>query len=437
MASLSEMLVQSAIAPGETRDPNAGSGIQVGAQIAMHAQNLQLQQQQLLKDQEALKQAKMSKFVEAVEKGQQYTGKAQSNYYNKFLPQFRNSLGLQDVISDDALAFNGASPEMIKAQGILISQVRRRVISQQQALEIYHDPQKMASMFNISPEALNSSPLDKNFIEELGKAETTSEGNNAIMQKQANEFANAGNVSLSKDLGQKYGDWVAGGGKAGMQSSLTKLNEVANALATGKVKTGSLTTKIPWLKSDDVQSMVNENMVNFKSEAQSALNNVLRATLGPQFTEKEGERTLNQVWDDRQKPSVNAAKIKQKIAELKANVSSTEATFKRFGFIKPGDDSALTPNDAPKTPTTENTTMQDVKDVVAPAAAPGKAAAAPAPAADAFSPEKLDDPKTATALAQKINSNPSNLGPIAKRYRVTPKQLVLILGLDPKILGGQ
>lgn len=421
MPSLSEMFTKSALDMNEQRDPNPGSGFQVGAQIAMHAQDIQVQQKQLQQKQQELQQAKFAKFADAVEKGQQYTGKAQSNYYNKFLPQYRDALGLKGAISDDAMQFNGTSPEMIQALGALISKVRQGTLTQEQALDIYHDPQKMADMYGITQTALNSSPLDQKLLEELGKSETTQVNNNAIMQKQKNEQAQAGNVELAKETAKSYNAYATGGGKSGMQGALARLGDAATALETGNVKTGGLTTKIPGFKSDNVQSMVNPDMVNMKVQAQSAMNTVLRATLGSAFTEQEGERVLAQVWDDRQPPSVNAAKLRNKISELQQNVGNAETEFKKQGFLKGG--SATTP---------------------APGAKPlpqvNGGGPAPKPAADGSTPislnlHQLDDPKVAKALQQKIQSNVANATAIAAKYGITVGQLYKLLGMQAP--GGQ
>ena len=80
--------------------------------------------------------------------------------------------------------------------------------------------------------------------------------------------------------------------------------------------------------------MLNPEALKLKTQAQSALNSALRQTLGAQFTEKEGERVLNQVWDDRLSPKSNADKLDRKIKELKANQKNAEAEFERFGYMK-------------------------------------------------------------------------------------------------------
>lgn len=403
MPSLSEMFTKSALDMNEQRDPNPGSGFQVGAQIAMHAQDIQVQQKQLQQKQQELQQAKFAKFADAVEKGQQYTGKAQSNYYNKFLPQYRDALGLKGAISDDAMQFNGTSPEMIQALGALISKVRQGTLTQEQALDIYHDPQKMADMYGITQTALNSSPLDQKLLEELGKSETTQVNNNAIMQKQKNEQAQAGNVELARETAKSYSAYANGGGKSGMQAALKNLNAAADALSNGEVKTGGITTKIPGFKSDNVQSMINPELVKVKVQAQGALNTVLRATLGSAFTAQEGERVLAQVWDDRQPPSVNAEKVRNKVAELQANIRNAETEFRKQGFLKE-------PTSGP------------------PAA--GEGTAPPPP----LNLHQLEDPKISSALAQKIQSNPANAPAVAAKYGMTVNQLYKLLGIQP---GGQ
>lgn len=172
MATLAETFVGNVLQENAaTRDPNAGSGFAQGAAIAQKAEELQIQRQQLEQKSQEFQQTKMAKFAEAVEVGQKYTGKAQQNYYNKFLPQYKKSLGLDDMISDDAIAFNGADEDMIRRQAHLISLVNKGKVTMGEAVATYHDPQKMAALFPGDPNIMDSAPLEKSFTEELNKAE--------------------------------------------------------------------------------------------------------------------------------------------------------------------------------------------------------------------------------------------------------------------------
>ncbi len=188
MATLAETMFQAALQSSAPENfNNTTQAFASGAAIAQHAQQLQQQQQEMDMKKQQLQEAKMDKFATAVEKGQQYSGKAQSNYYNKFLPQYKTSLGLDNVISNDAIQFNGADEGMIRRQGHLVSLVNQGKMNMAEAIATYHDPQKMVSLFPGDPAVLESQPLDKPFADELNKAEQHRQQNDAQMQK-ANTF---------------------------------------------------------------------------------------------------------------------------------------------------------------------------------------------------------------------------------------------------------
>ncbi len=143
-----------------------------------------------------------------------------------------------------------------------------------------------------------------------------------------------------------------------METAIRNLEEAANALKTGAVKTGNISNKIPLFKTDDAQSMLNPQMVAVKTQSQAALNTVLRATLGAQFTAEEGVRVLNQVWDDKATPAANYKKLRNKIMELKANVKNAEGEFKRFGYM--AKDAPSGANSGPGTPSTVKVGSKDM-----------------------------------------------------------------------------
>lgn len=312
--------------------PNDGHMFTAGAQIALQAEELQQKRQMLEHQKQQLIEAKMGKFAEAVEKGQQYTGKAQTNYYNKFLPQYRTAIGLQDMISDDALQFNGASEEMIRRQGSLISKVNRREITMEKALEIYHDPQKMADMFGGSPDVMNSAPLDRTFSAELDKAEKAAEINRAAMTKQAIDINSKGDVAVAQKLGADYANFTAGNGQSGATAKLKKLDAVIKGLESGKIQTGTLTGSIPGLKSGVVQAVVNPALKNAMDDVQGAIS--LKSSLDSQFSAQEAELVLSRSFDPALSTKDNLRKVRALRDELRGDLANKMTEFGKQGFLK-------------------------------------------------------------------------------------------------------
>lgn len=348
MASFADTLVQAQVQATTPGTPDIAGNLQQGAQLAQHAEQLQMQQEELAQKKQQLVEARLEKFANAVEKGQQYAGKAQANYYNKFLPQYKNALGLKDMITDDSLAFMTASPENASRFNTLVADVREGRIKAQDAFATLGDPTQFADVTPAMSQQIQDA--QKSLLGNQAQMAKTVYTQQSTDVRQKDAQNSAGKVELSKKVADKYNEYAAGGGRAGIESAMTNLKEAAAALDTGAVKTGGISTKIPWLKSDDAQSMLNPEMVKFKTKAQGALNSILRATLGAQFTEKEGERVLAQVWDDRQPPKVNAAKISSKITELKKNVSSAESEFRRFGYLQGESAAAPAQKAAPDAP---------------------------------------------------------------------------------------
>lgn len=332
MASITDLLIGGATQTAQQSGEQLQSGIKTGAALAEQVERTQQMRQQMEQQKQQLQLQKVDKLTGLMEKGAAIKSKAARNaFFKNYIPKTAAALGLQDFIPEDTMMMIQADPEQAKKIALLRSQVRSGAITMADAVSKM-DPEEFAAMDEAEIQQLEAADkfaIDNN--RKMERTEVVQTGSAGRAEAARNE---AGQVELAKDVAKKYSTYKAGGGSAGMKSSLEKLDAVAAALETGTVKTGGATTKIPWLKSDDAQSMLNPKMVEYKTEAQAALNNVLRSTLGAQFTEGEGVRVLNQVWDDRQAPSVNAKKVRSKLVELKQNVKDAESEFSRFGYLK-------------------------------------------------------------------------------------------------------
>lgn len=340
MASISDMLVNSALqtstqAPDTTQA--AASGAQMGAQLAQQVQNAQMQRAQLEEKKQMLQMQKVDKVMGAIEAGDKFKDKsAQSAYYKNYIPGMIKALKVDDVFNPDLMSFVQQSPDVrAKLAGLKLDVQDKINRGELKGAEIMNYVKGKTT-----PEELAN--LDTDSLIEQQKFAASEEGKGFRAKLTADASAGraqatrdaVGEGELAKKVADAYSKYSAEGGRSGMQSALSKLKEASSLLKSGQVSTGGVTTKIPGFKNDDAQSMLNPKLVEVRTQAQAALNTVLRATLGPQFTEQEGVRVLNQVWDDRQSPAVNAKKVDEKVTELQNNVKNAESEFKRFKYMK-------------------------------------------------------------------------------------------------------
>jgi hypothetical protein len=202
--------------------------------------------------------------------------------------------------------------------------------------------------------------------------------------------------AVDKKYGPEYADYYANGGRVAVDRNTKLLEDAASKLDSGQAKTGLL----PGIADKfGLGSVLTPETMAAKDEARNALYGSLRPILGAQFTEKEGERVLNQVWDPFQSPAINAVKIRNKIAELRQVGNDKEAAaqyYEQNGTLQ-----GFTPNRRATAP------IQS-----APAAEP-QANYAPSSSARAASAKKLNlSPKQ----IQAVDSFPKP-GDIRKGYR--------------------
>ncbi len=155
----------------------------------------------------------------------------------------------------------------------------------------------------------------------------------AAADRQTTDIASTGPKEVARKTGDLYSEYAAGGGREGFNKSIEQLNAAAASLDKNPKLTGNLSQKIPYLNSDGSQTFLNPEAVRVKTQAQAALNSALKQTYGSQFTEKEGQRVLNQIWDDRQSGEVNRGKILDQIKTLKRDMRSRETEFNKQGFM--------------------------------------------------------------------------------------------------------
>jgi len=346
MARLSELMFQSASDQTDpmkvVKGPDIAGAYQKGAALAQQKEALIQKKADLQKKAEEVELQKFEKvggWMDTYSKMAE--GPAKKVFGDKFITSGIKALGLEGKI-------HPLNQEMMIKDSKLAGAITAGIREGKYNVAILGDPEALSAAY---PELVKDAAagdvaaLAGEYRETFDKAEAergqraATKTNAEIMaREQSNravaDDARAGGKKLSEVVATEYGKYASGGGSAAMNGAIENLSEVSKALKTGTVKTGGVSTRIPLFKSDDAQSMLNPEALKLKTQAQSALNSVLRQTLGAQFTAEEGTRVLNQVWDDRLSPTSNAQKLDRKIKELKSNQANAEAEFKRFGYMK-------------------------------------------------------------------------------------------------------
>jgi hypothetical protein len=162
-------------------------------------------------------------------------------------------------------------------------------------------------------------------VDSMGKPLTSTDGTDplkAAMDKaKADEVALwqrkelfKGDVGVTSDIKKKAGgeQVKSAGDTVATQDAATELRTVAQALAETPNATG------PWigLLPKTVRNIATPEGAALQDRAEKVIQQSLRATLGAQFTEKEGNRFLARAYDPQQSEAENARRLTQMAQEL-------------------------------------------------------------------------------------------------------------------------
>lgn len=133
--------------------------------------------------------------------------------------------------------------------------------------------------------------------------------------------SNAGQKELDKQAAKEYQDWSSGGDKIA-RNEIGKLASVVDKLKNNKVTTGGLTGLFP-------DQLTSNNILSARADVQSSIMGSLRALLGAQFTEKEGERVIKNTWNEADSTENNVKRLSRLVEDLhnKANDRTQKAKY--------------------------------------------------------------------------------------------------------------
>lgn len=187
--------------------------------------------------------------------------------------------------------------------------------------------------------------------EGLAKAKTSATGSLA-----AN--LTYGQKATDHNYAKDFNDWTSTG-RSALEKNLQRLRDAKAALQSDSSLTGPARGSVP----DVIRNFTNEKAIQTRDDVRAAAQGALKATLGAQFTEKEGERIMNQAYNERLSPEANIAKIDAAIRELETNRENNDRKaryFQKYGTLKDLDTSSILRSDS--TPASTANNFHDLSD---------------------------------------------------------------------------
>src|SRR5690606_18061170 len=123
----------------------------------------------------------------------------------------------------------------------------------------------------------------------------------------------AGTKEADKKFGQDFVDFATGG-FADTQKQLNQLREVAVALRNAKP--GTLTGPTIGIQPRAAMAVTAPDALSALEAVEEVAQRNLRLILGPQFTEKEGERLISRVYNPMLPESENLKRVERLITQI-------------------------------------------------------------------------------------------------------------------------
>jgi len=128
--------------------------------------------------------------------------------------------------------------------------------------------------------------------------------------------------AVDTKFAEDYANYKAMGGYADVEKGLQQLRSVRDSLINEDFDTGPTKGLIP----DAIQSFVTPDALNAKATVQEVAQRNLRAILGGQFAQQEGEQLIARAYDERLQPEKNIERLNRLILTMEmANEAKNEA----------------------------------------------------------------------------------------------------------------
>ena len=150
----------------------------------------------------------------------------------------------------------------------------------------------------------------------------------AAAERSSEDKLTEGQKVVDREFAKEYNEWTSGGAKTA-RSEIEKLKGVAQKIRDGKVSLGRENALIPDFLADG-------DRLAARADVQSTVMNSLRAILGAQFTEKEGERIIKNTWNENESEENNLARIERLISDLENQANDKDAKaahYEQYGSL--------------------------------------------------------------------------------------------------------
>lgn len=148
--------------------------------------------------------------------------------------------------------------------------------------------------------------------------------------KKTEEKLSVGEETVDREFAKKFNTWSTQG-KADYEENSKILKEAINKLEKGEVSTGTaagIGSRLPGVRTETRE---------LETRVRKALNGMLRATLGAQFTQEEGERIFQQTFDPFASSEENIKNMQTELNKLEKQKNLIEdqgKVFKERGTLR-------------------------------------------------------------------------------------------------------
>lgn len=221
---------------------------------------------------------------------------------------------------------------------------QRREAMMKQYAELAKGERSQAKLTSEEKKAKSAQELTKELAEEKNKTMLQAARIKASKKsEEEKQKPTIGEQTVDREFAKKYNEWRTGG-RADYEENKKIFDEAISALEKGKISTGTTSgigSRIPGIRTEARE---------LETRVRKAVNGMLRATLGAQFTEEEGKRIFEQTFDPFASPEENIKNMQTELNRIEKRAVDIEQQGKYF--TKQKTVSGFEPEISTTTPTT-------------------------------------------------------------------------------------
>lgn len=331
--SIADMLIQGSSETAQSTGAGLESGIKTGAALAQNIQEMQFKRQAIEQKKQDLSLQKIKSVADTLKLANDSKDpKLRNLLLNQVAPNKAKALGVEQVYTPDFFEAVKQAPVLLaKANGLrlhLEDEVNNGRMTGGQAAQIYTS--QLGDVEGLAASDFDKfSAAQKFSVSEEGKTQRAHELAQAQLGKQIQGQNAAPKVEAAKKINDEYVNYEAQGGKSGIDSKLKVLEEVRDKLASGKIKTGTITAAV----------FGDKGLAALDPDVKAALDDVrnsiqLKKALDSQFSAKEAEITFARAIDPVLPNRLNVKKLDNMISALKSERFNKEEQFRKYGLLQ-------------------------------------------------------------------------------------------------------